>query len=55
MIFYTLENLNTKLKLKRFQLKNERNAKLDLKTTGHVQYYARTLALSSKGKQTETG
>ena len=43
-----------KIRTQTLQLKNKGNAKLNSKTTGHVQYYARSLTLSSKGEQTKS-
>ena len=40
-----------KIKTETLQLKWEKNAKLDFKTRGHVQSYARACTLSSKEEQ----
>ena len=42
-----------KIRTQTLQLGSKTNAKLDSKTTRHVQYYARTRTLSSKGEQTQ--
>ena len=42
-----------KFRTQTLQLKNKGNAKLNSKTTGHVQCYAKFLNLSSKGEQTK--